>query len=119
MPADMEVPNGKEYVFENEYPGRDHYQMLPTSDKQSLQLRIMLNTTRNCPGFPGFLRSEITSGGGYNSPGCISRGLFVERLAGEFGFKFTVDCQDVDRIRRMVSLRYPHLMSYFDNGFNR
>lgn len=116
MKIEAQVPNGKEDIFENEYPGQDYYQMLPTSDKQSFQLRIMLNTTRNCP---GFLSSEITSGGGYNSPGCISRGLFVERLVGEFGFEFTVDYQDVDRIRRMVSLRYPHLMNCFDKGFNR
>ena len=61
MRIEAQVPNGKERIFENEYPGQMYDRMLPTSDKQSFQLRIMMKNTANCP---DYLRSEITAGGG-------------------------------------------------------
>ena len=112
---EAQVPYGKERIFAREYPGQDYYPMLSSSDKQSFQLRIMLNTARNCP---AFLASEITAGGGNYSAGCISRGKFVERIVGQFGFKFSVDHQDVNRIRSCVQARYPMYVVDFDRGYN-
>lgn len=111
---EAQVPYGKERIFEKNYPEQQHYSMLPTSDKQSFQLRIMLNNANNCP---PFLASEITYGGGFTGAGCISRGLFVERLVERFGFRFTVGNQDVGLIRECVRAHFPSLMQYFDKGF--
>lgn len=111
---EAQVPYGKERIFENNYPGQEYYSMLPTSDKQSFQLRIMLNSANNCP---SFLASEITYGGGLTGAGCISRGLFVERMVEWFGFRFTVEKQDVCLIKECVQTQFPTLMAYFDKGF--
>ena len=115
MRIEAQVPYGKEAIFESEYPGQDYDSMLPTSDKQSFQLRIIMKNTANCP---DFLAGEITAGGGTNTPGCISRGRFVERIVGEYGFRFTVDRQDVCIIRNNVQREFPTLISYFDQGYN-
>lgn len=112
---EAQVPYGKDAIFQREYPGQDYYPMLATSDKQSFQLRIMMNSTNHCP---SFLRSEITAGGGNSSAGCISRGKFVERIVGEFGFEFTVDTQNVNRIRSLVLARFPMYIADFDRGYN-
>ena len=114
MRIEAQVPYGKERIFEREYPGQEYYSMLPSSDKQSFQLRIMMNTIANCP---GFLLKEITAGGGYDSPGCISRGLFVERIVEDYGFQFTVDYQDVDSIRECVRNHLPRNINDFERGF--
>jgi len=116
MRIEAQVPYGKEGIFMREYPGQEYYSMLPTSDKQSFQLRIMMNNTRNCP---DFLLKEMSAGGGYDSPGCISRGLFVERIVEDFGFQFTVDYQDVDRIRDCVREYLPRYMDAFERGYRR
>lgn len=115
MRIEAQVPYGKELIFERAYPGQQYYPMLPSSDKQSFQLRIMMNTIVNCP---PFLRRELSAGGGNTSPGCISRGLFVEKLVEKYGFKFTVDSQDVDLIRERVRFYFPNLMIYFERGFS-
>lgn len=115
MRIEAQVPYGKEMTFEREYPNQAYDSMLSTSDKQSFQLRIMMKNTTNCP---SFLRNEITAGGGNNTPGCISRGLFVERIVGEYGFEFTVDNQNVNAIRANVQRRLPGYLSYFDQGYN-
>lgn len=112
---EAQVPNGKEDKFKAAYPGQEYYHMLPTSDKQSFQLRIMMNTTNNCP---DFLDSHITRGGGNTSAGCISRGKFVEKLVGEFGFEFTVGRQDIDKIKKCVQKRYPKYMKDFNRGYD-
>lgn len=112
---EAQVPYGKEDIFENNYPGQDYYSMLPTSDKQSFQLRIMLNNNRNCP---PFLASEITYGGGFTGAGCISRGLFVERIVEKFGFKFTIECQNIELIRSCVQRQFPEMIAYFERGYN-
>lgn len=52
------------------------------------------------------LKTEISAGGGSNTPGCISRGLFVERIVGEYGFKFGVETQNVHDIRCNVQQRF-------------
>ena len=62
--------------------------------------------------------TEITAGGGINTPGCISRGKFVERIVGKYGFKFSVDYQDVSLIRANVQSIHPAYFSYFDKGYN-
>lgn len=115
MRIEAQVPCGKEFIFEREYPGQSYDNMLPTSDKRSFQLRIMMKNTMHCP---DFLWDHITAGGGSNTPGCISRGKFVERLVGEYGFRFTEDYQDVNTIRRNVQRRHPECLSYFDKGYN-
>lgn len=112
---EAQVPHAKNHEFEREYPGQDYYWMESWANKQSYQLRIMMNTTRNCP---SFLARHITAGGGASSAGCISRGLFVERLVGDFGFKFQTEYQDTAQIRACVEARYPRLVSYFDKGYN-
>lgn len=115
MRIEAQVPCGKEHIFEREYPGQMYDNMLPTSDKRSFQLRIMMKNTMHCP---YFLLREITAGGGNNTPGCISRGKFVEKIVGEYGFRFTVDFQDVNIIRANVQRRHPKCLSYFDKGYN-
>ena len=112
---EAQVPYGKEAIFQKEYPGQEFYHMLESSDKQSFQLRIMLNSTKNCP---RFLASEISAGGGSLSAGCISRGKFVERIVKEYGFRFTVDTQDVSAIRQCVQARYPQHVLDFERGYN-
>lgn len=113
MWIEAQVPYGKENKFEREYPNQDYYRMLPTSDKQSFQLRIMMNDTEGCP---KYLINEITAGGGIDSPGCISRGAFVERLVGEYGFKFMVDYQDIDLIRDCVKRKLSCNIDDFERG---
>lgn len=115
MRIEAQVPNGKERIFENEYPGQMYDRMLPTSDKQSFQLRIMMKNTANCP---DYLRCEITAGGGNHTPGCISRGRFVERIVGEYGFRFSTELQDIDVIRNNIKRRLPAYISYFDRGLS-
>ena len=115
MRIEAQVPYGKEKIFEKEYPEQGYYHMKCSSDKQSFQLRIMMNSTSNCP---DFLRKEITAGGGTNSPGCISRGLFVEKIVGEYGFRFTDEQQPIGIIRNNVQRHFPQLIDYFDKGFN-
>ncbi len=115
MRIEAQVPYGKEEKFEREYPGQGYDKMLPSSDKQSFQLRIMLKNRKNCP---AYLEEEITAGGGNNTPGCISRGRFVERLVGEFGFEFSVDCQDRTRIRENIRRKLPKCLRNFDDGYN-
>lgn len=115
MRIEAQVPYGKEERFEREYPGQRYDKMLPSSDKQSFQLRIMLKNRKNCP---AYLEREITAGGGNNTPGCISRGRFVERLVGEFGFRFSTDCQDVNQIRDNIQRKLPGYLSKFDDGYN-
>lgn len=112
---EAQVPYGKEKMFERNYPGQEYYSMLKETDKQSFQFRIILNNNNECP---PFLASEITYGGGFTGVGCISRGLFVERIVEDFGFKFTVENQDVNEIRNRVRARFPTSMSYFDKGYN-
>lgn len=115
MRIEAQVPYGKEKIFESAYPGQKYDSMLRTSDKQSFQLRIMLKNRANCP---TYLAKEITAGGGLNTAGCISRGLFVERLVNEFGFRFTDDKQDVEIIRRNVKKKFPEYFNYFEQGYN-
>ena len=51
MRIEAQVPCGKEYIFEKEYPGQMYDRMRPTSDKRSFQLRIMMRNTTQCPDF--------------------------------------------------------------------
>lgn len=115
MRIEAQVPYGKEGIFQREYPNQRYDKMLSTSDKQSFQLRILMKNTANCP---DFLKKEITAGGGANTPGCISRGLFVERIVGEYGFEFGVDVQNVSAIRNKVQYKFPNYVQYFDKGYN-
>jgi hypothetical protein len=112
---EAQVPYAKKTEFERAYPGQNYYWMEPWANKQSYQLRILMNRSRNCP---AFLASHITAGGGSTADGCISRGLFVENLVEYFGFRFQDDYQDVNRIRNCVQNRFPTLMMYFDRGYN-
>ena len=115
MRIEAQVPYGKEERFEREYPGQGYDKMLPSSDKQSFQLRIMLKNRHNCP---DYLEKEITAGGGNNTPGCISRGRFVERLVGEIGFRLSTDRQDVNQIRANIQHKLPGYLSKFNDGYN-
>lgn len=115
MRIEAQVPYGKEEVFRNAYPDQCYDKMLATSDKHSFQLRIIMKNIANCP---AFLKTEISAGGGSNTPGCISRGLFVERIVGEYGFKFGVETQNVHDIRCNVQQRFPNCIQYFDKGYN-
>lgn len=112
---EAQVPYAKKGEFERTYPGQEYYWMEPWANKQSYQLRIILNTTKNCP---PFLASQITEGGGVTAVGCISRGLFVENMVENYGFNFQVDYQNTNRIRTIVETRFPQLISYFDKGYN-
>lgn len=112
---EAQVPYKKTEKFENAYPGQDFYPMESWANKQSFQLRIMLNTAENCP---EFLAEHITVGGGNTGAGCISRGRFVERMVEKFGFQFQTDHQDTRKIRRLVEAQYPTLIDFFDRGYN-
>lgn len=112
---EAQVPYAKKDQFEKVYPGQKYYWMEEWANKQSYQLRIMMNMTRNCP---LFLKKHITAGGGNTGNGCISRGLFVENIVENFGFRFQDDYQDTQFIRKCVESRFPTLISYFDKGFN-
>ena len=112
---EAQVPYGKDAIFQHEYPGQSYYPMLPTSDKQSFQFRILLDSMWNCP---PFLITEITKGGGNTAMGCIARGAFIERLVGNFGFEFSVSQQNIARIRACVQAHYPNNMADFDRGYN-
>ena len=111
---EAQVPYGKSDAFEATYPGQEYYAMESWANKQSYQLRIMLNSAEHCP---PFLAEHITVGGGNTGAGCISRGLFVERMVGQFGFQFTTEYQNVRRIRERVEARYPMFIERFDRGY--
>ena len=112
---EAQVPYKKKDEFERVYPGQNYYWMQPWANKQSYQLRVMMNSIRNCP---QFLLNHITLGGGNTGAGCISRGLFVENMVENFGFRFEDNYQNTTLIRQCVASRFPTLISYFDKGFN-
>lgn len=87
--------------------------MKSTSDKQSFQLRIILNYTGNCP---EPLRKVLTIGGGSFDNNCISRGRFVEKIINVYGFRF-FDVPDANLIRHNVQVRHPNCMDLFDEGY--
>lgn len=110
---EAQVPYGKEYIFENAYPGQHYEHMRPTSDKQSFQLRIIMNYNGNCPDIIWNVLSD--GAGGCNN--CISRGRFVERLVNEYGFDFFQNI-DGNQVRRIVAMKHPTFLKDFEEGYN-
>ena len=112
---EAQVPYSKIEEFKKAYPRQQFYAMEPWANKQSYQFRILMNSIKNCP---EFLLEHITCGGGQTAVGCISRGLFVEKLVEKFGFKFQVEYQNTKEIIKCVEKEFPELMEYFYKGFN-
>ena len=111
---EAQVPYGKEHMFTNAYPGANYDEMKITSDKQSLQFRIILNYNGNCP---IALEKALTNGGGPFYKNCISRGRFVERIINEYGFKF-FDAPNAEVIRNLVNRKHPVFIKDFDEGYH-